>query len=103
MDETPSNLSRNDNPYVHSDGNQRLAGKAFADRTWSWLLGNVILPAGDAAFGQRMLSRLRFLEQAQWWDRERLHAERDRRLSGLMTVAYDQVPYYRQLMDQAGV
>ena len=49
------------------------------------------------------MRRLKYLEQAQWWPRERLHAERDHTLATLVRIAYDEVPYYRSLMDQAGV
>jgi phenylacetate-coenzyme A ligase PaaK-like adenylate-forming protein len=72
-------------------------------RSRSWLLRNVILPFGDLAFGQRMMKRLRFLEEAQWWDMEHLYGFRDRSLVSLMEVAYQQVPFYRELMDHAGV
>ncbi len=78
----------------------RRPENGLTDRTWSWFLRNIMLPLGDLAFGQRMLARLKFLEQAQWWDRDRLHAERDRQLGQLMTTAYHEVPFYRTLMDQ---
>ena len=47
---------------------------------YSALLETAILPFGDVLVGQRMMARLRFLRQAQWWDPERLEAERTRRL-----------------------
>ena len=71
-------------------------------RSWSWLLRNAILPAGDLAFGQGLMARLRFLEEAQWWDPERLSVYRDHALSSLLKVAYDEVPFYRNLMNDAG-
>jgi phenylacetate-CoA ligase len=67
-------------------------------RSWSWLLKNAVLPLGDLAFGQRMMRRFRFLEQAQWWDVERLRAYRDRSLCSVIDVAYREVPFYRDLM-----
>lgn len=76
---------------------------SLTDRAWSLVLRNALLPAGDAAFGQGMLRRLRFLEQAQWWDRERLYQERDRRLRQLITTAYNEVPFYRDVMDRSGL
>jgi phenylacetate-coenzyme A ligase PaaK-like adenylate-forming protein len=69
--------------------------------SWAWLLKNFFLPAGDLAFGQKMMKRLSFLEEAQWWQRERLHSFRDQCLRDLIQVAYAEVPYYRELMDQA--
>ncbi|HEY8187112.1 MAG TPA: hypothetical protein VIF64_13645 [Pyrinomonadaceae bacterium] len=76
---------------------------ALKQRSRSWLLRNVILPFGDLALGQRMMKRLRFLEEAQWWDPQRLHALRNSSLTSLMEIAYREVPFYRELMDQAGV
>ncbi len=68
-----------------------------------WLLKNILLPAGDFVLGDGMMSRLRFLQQAQWWDRERLHAARDRALASVIKTAYEEVPFYRTLMDRASV
>ena len=70
---------------------------------WTRLLRGVVLPAGDRAFGQRMMERLRFLEEAQWWDPERIEAERRRSLASLLDVAYAEVPFYRDLLDHARV
>lgn len=72
-------------------------------RLYGGLLRAAILPAGDLAFGQGLMAGLRFLEKAQWWDRERLWAERDARLQALMRTAYHEVPFYRELMDRARV
>lgn len=71
--------------------------------SWTWLLKNFILPAGDFAFRQRMMKRLSFLEKAQWWESEKLHSIRDRKLKDLINVAYNEVPFYRELMDQASL
>src|SRR5712692_7480540 len=80
-----------------------LPMKRLRQRSWSWVLKNVALPIGDAVLGQRMIQRLRFLEEAQWWDRERLYAHRDGCLRSLLKIAYHEVPLYRELMDRAGV
>ena len=61
------------------------------------ILERVLLPLGDRLVGQRMMERLRFLRRAQWWDPERLEAERARRLQDLLAVAYREVPFYRSL------
>jgi len=71
--------------------------------SWAWFLKSVALPLGDRLFGQRMVSRLHFLEEAQWWDRERLAAHRDVALSNLIHVAYGEVSFYRDLLDRAGL
>ncbi|MEZ5401912.1 MAG: hypothetical protein R2729_19725 [Bryobacteraceae bacterium] len=67
------------------------------------LLRQVILPAGDRVFRQGMMERLKFLEQAQWWDRERVDQWRDRALRELVQVCYRDTAFYRGLMDEAGV
>jgi len=68
-----------------------------------WLLRNLVLPAGDLVFKQGLMEHLRFLEEAQWWSRDRLYRTRDRALQDLMRVAWAEVPFYRALMDNAGV
>lgn len=72
-------------------------------RSWSWLLRNIVLPVGDLAFRQRLITRLRFLEQAQWWEPDRLNAYRERALNRLIDVVYHEVPFYRDLMNTAGI
>src|SRR5262245_35845153 len=75
--------------------------RGLAQYSWTWLLRNAVLPVGDLAYKQKMMQRLRFLERAQWWDIARLHDHRDKSLAALMQVAYAEVPFYRNLMDQA--
>jgi phenylacetate-CoA ligase len=72
-------------------------------RSWSWLLRTLLIPAGDLAFGQRLMMRLRFLEQAQWWEPKRLEGYRATALSRLIATAYHEVPFYRDLMKTAGI
>jgi phenylacetate-CoA ligase len=85
---TASNLDRESNLNIAS---------------WSWILRNIILPIGDLVSGQRIMKRLRFLEEAQWWDVDRLNDSRDRSLRSLIHLAYREVPFYSQLMRNAGV
>ncbi|MBM3883157.1 MAG: phenylacetate--CoA ligase family protein [Verrucomicrobia bacterium] len=77
--------------------------QSLGEKAWGLVLRNGLLPIGDLVFGQRMMRRLRFLEQAPWWDFERLAAERNRALQHLVQVAYAEVPLYRELMDKACV
>jgi phenylacetate-CoA ligase len=65
----------------------------------SALMKHVLMPAADAAYGHPMMRRLRFLEQAQWWPAERVIAERNRLLRETVEIAYRDVPFYRDLMD----
>jgi phenylacetate-CoA ligase len=50
-----------------------------------------------------MMKRLCFLREAQWWDVERINSARSRLLSEVVATSYQEVPFYRQLMDRAGV
>ena len=74
-----------------------------AERTRHWLLSNVILPASDLVLRQSMIGRLRALEEAQWWDSDRISQERDRLVAAVVATAYRDVPLYRELMDAAGI
>jgi phenylacetate-CoA ligase len=65
----------------------------------TFLLRNLLLPFGDILFGQKMISRLKFLEQAQWWDTDRIIALQNQELGQLMRVAYQEVPFYQDLFD----
>lgn len=65
------------------------------------LYRKLLLPFGDLLFGQRMISRLNFLESAQWWQPTEIEAYRNMQLQKLVKVAYDQVPFYRELMNNA--
>jgi phenylacetate-CoA ligase len=50
-----------------------------------------------------MIGRLRFLEQAQWWEPQRIRGLRNRLLADVVRVAYAEVPFYREWLDRAGV
>jgi len=69
----------------------------------SFMLRNLVLPIGDHLFGQRMMSRLRFLEKAQWWDENRINTFQQKELSKLLKIAYLEVPFYRNLFDTANI
>jgi phenylacetate-CoA ligase len=69
----------------------------------SWTLRNLLIPAGDLYFGQRLMSRLRLLEKAQWWKTSRLEAYRAACITKLIATCYAEVPFYRELMQRAGV
>ncbi len=78
---------------------KKIALSEIGNISQAWILRNVLLPAGDRLIGQQMMNRLKFLEKAQWWDREKLHNERDKLLSSVVNISYNEVPFYRQLMD----
>jgi len=72
----------------------------MSSKVWSGILNHLILPAGDSLFGQHMMKRFHHLEEAQWWNRDRIYAERDKALVDLIRIAYKEVPFYRDLMNQ---
>jgi phenylacetate-CoA ligase len=68
-----------------------------------WLLENLFLPAGDLFVGSKMMSRLKFLRKAQWWDRDVLVEEQKRLLSEVIRISYSEVPFYRELMERSNI
>jgi phenylacetate-CoA ligase len=79
------------------------APNSFAVNIWGKFLRYMALPAGDWVFGQDMMKRLRFLERAQWWDRERVLEQRDMALREVIRIAYCEVQLYRELFDASGL
>jgi len=62
-----------------------------------------MIPVGDRLFGSGIARRLAFLEEAQWWDRDRLLVQRDRLVADVIRTAYEEVPFYRKAMNHARV
>jgi phenylacetate-CoA ligase len=50
-----------------------------------------------------MMRRLSFLEEAQWWEPDRVEARRRQDLASLVNVAYREVPFYRDLLDHSRI
>jgi len=48
-------------------------------------------------------SSIRFLEESQWWSREKIEEFQNEKLRDLIIHAYNNVPYYRQIMDEYGL
>ena len=67
------------------------------------LLRNYLLPLGDRLFGLRMIARLKYLEKAQYWSREKILEQQAIALQQLIQVAYHEVPFYHNLMGNAGI
>ena len=72
-------------------------------KIWHIALRSIILPIGDIVFGQKMIERLKFLEKAQWWDKERIYEERDKALRKLIQIAYNEVTFYKDLFDNSNL
>ena len=47
--------------------------------------------------------RLPLILRREWWSADELRCHQERRLQALVQRAYDRVPYYRDLWDEAGV
>ncbi|MBK8023622.1 MAG: phenylacetate--CoA ligase family protein [Chloroflexi bacterium] len=73
------------------------------ERLYTGLVNSIVLPVGDRFFGQRMMQRLAFLRQAQWWTPEQLIAYRDESLRQLIQTVYRDVAYTREVMDARGL
>lgn len=67
------------------------------------ILRNFVLPIGDLAFGQRMISRLKFLEKTQYRPQEEILNRQQEYLHKLLQIAYTEVPFYQDLFVEAGV
>lgn len=67
------------------------------------MVRNLFLRLGDCVYRQGLLERLNFLESAQWWSRDQIQEYQDRRLKDLVWTSYEEVPFYRTLMQQAGL
>ncbi len=61
-----------------------------------------ILRLHQWATGRHILERLDELNRTQWLKRDELQALQRNKLQQLMEYAYQYVPYYRRLFDQAG-
>jgi len=64
---------------------------------------HILLPVGDLLTGQRMIKRYHFLQKAQWWDRDKLLKQRNQLLASTIKTAYMEVPFYKELYENAGV
>ncbi len=68
-----------------------------------WLVNRVIFPLQERLKGKPTLARLRELEQTQWLAPETLRELQFRRLRRHLEFAYQEVPYYKRLLDEHGL
>lgn len=59
---------------------------------------HIILPISDLLTGQCIYKYLRFLRKSQYWTREQMDAFQNERLRQLIEYAYENVPYYHDVM-----
>lgn len=57
----------------------------------------ITLPLGDLITGQTISSKLKFLQESQFWSKKQIAQFQDERLKKLIKHSYDTVPYYRDL------
>ena len=65
---------------------------------YNFLAEKVMLPLGDIVTNRSMASQIAFLERSQWWSAEELRAFQEERLRILIQHAWDNVPYWREVM-----
>ena len=63
----------------------------------------IILPCSDILTGQSVSKQLRFLMQSQYWSRQQIDDFQNKRLRLLIVHAYENVPFYREQMDNLGL
>lgn len=73
------------------------------ERVYVALLRHAAMPVMERLQGTPISSHLRELERSQWWPWEELRRLQERKLRRLVAHAYQRVPLYRQLWDEAGV
>jgi len=64
---------------------------------------HVLAPGYDWLRGTATMKRLAHLEESQWWPLERIEEQQAVHLQQLIARAYDDVPYYRRIMDERGL
>ena len=70
---------------------------------YSSLARHVMAPAMDMLRGTHTMRCLRELEESQWWPLDRIEELQRDRLQKLTAYSYERVPYYRRVMDEAGM
>ncbi len=60
------------------------------------------LPFG-IRYGKVFRETYAFLQESQWWSRERLEEYQLAQLGKLLDHAYENVPYYRRVFDERGL
>ena len=57
----------------------------------------------DLIRGTKILKTSRFLEQTDFWTKDKLYEYRLQKLQDLIMFSYEHVPYYRELMDSVQI
>lgn len=67
---------------------------------YTWLIAKCIFPLHEKLKKHRTVAIFNQLEQSQWQDAATLKQQQANRLQSFMLCVYNNVPYYRQLMQQ---
>lgn len=70
---------------------------------YSRILERVLLPSHNFAKGREYVRDRRFLEESQWWPRERLLEFQWRELQSLLAHCLQSVPHYQRKYAEAGI
>lgn len=70
---------------------------------YGFLLRSLIYPVGDWYRGIPIGKALELMLETQWWSRERLQELQNEKLRRLISIAYENVPYYKRMMDERGL
>lgn len=54
-------------------------------------------------YGKTFLETYKFLQESQWWTRDKLEEYQLQQLEKLLNHAYEHIPYYRKVFDQKGL
>ncbi len=67
------------------------------------LISQYLFPLHERLKGHNTVAVKKAMEQSQWWSREQIIAFQADRLKQLISTAYQQVPYYRKVMDESHI
>ncbi len=70
---------------------------------YNTLARHVLAPSMDLIRGTHTMRDLASLEESQWWPRERIEQLQSERLQNLVRHAFENVPYYRRIMQERGL
>jgi phenylacetate-CoA ligase len=69
----------------------------------NFITESIILPLSDIAVGHNIKMQLHFLQESQWWSVDQLINYQNEKLRILIRHAYQNVPYYKDIMDERGL
>lgn len=79
-----------------------MPGRAAKVDQYTRLASRVLFPLHERLKGHHSVALLHELEESQWWDADRIEADRVRRLRDFLVRAGHDVPFYRELFARTG-